>query len=225
MFADRTDAARRLLERLPEVDPAQSVVLALPRGGVPVGAVVAMARGIPLDLLQVRKIGAPGQPELAVGAVGVVGADASAKGGMQLWANRDVALYFGLDEAAVRRLAEAEMPELERRRMLYLGGRRPATLTGKTVIVVDDGLATGATARAALRLVAQARPKRTILAVPVAPAEALSDLAPEVDEIVCVETPADFVAVGAHYRDFAQVTDDEVVALLRKAQEATGAPG
>ncbi len=225
MFADRHDAARQLLERLPKVDPADSVILALPRGGVPIGAVLAMARGIPLDPLQVRKIGAPGQPELAIGAVGVVGADAEAGGGMQIWVNRDVALYFGLDEVAVRRLAENEMPELERRRALYLGGRRPATLTGKTVIVVDDGLATGATARAALRLVALARPKRTILAIPVAPATALSDLAPKADEIICVETPADFIAVGAHYRDFAQVNDDEVVTLVRKAQEATGAPG
>lgn len=224
MFADRTDAARQLLDRLPQVDPESAVILALPRGGVPIGAVISMARGIPLDLLQVRKIGAPGQPELAVGAVGVVGASAGGEGGMQVWANRDVALHFGLDESAVRALAENEMPEIDRRRALYTGGRPPATLTGRTVIVVDDGLATGATARAALRLVRQARPKRTIFAVPVAPAEALSDLAPEADEIVCVETPADFGAVGAHYDRFDQVTDDEVVALLRKSQESVGAP-
>lgn len=213
MFPNRSEAGERLLRRLPPVDPAAAVVLALPRGGVPVAAPIARGLGAPLDLVLVRKVGAPRQPELAVGAV-------TDGGAMRVTINEAVASLLGLDEEAVRALARRELPELERRRARYLGGRAPLPLEGRTAILVDDGVATGATARAALRLVRQQAPARVILAVPVAPPDALDALAGEADAVVWLEAPDPFVAVGAHYRDFAQVSDDEVAAILRAAREA-----
>lgn len=211
MFSNRSEAGERLLRRLPPVDPADAVVLALPRGGVPVAAPIARGLGAPLDLVLVRKVGAPRQPELAVGAV-------TDGGAMRVTVNEAVASLLGLDEEAVRALARRELPELERRRARYLGGRLPLPLEGRTAILVDDGIATGATARAALRLVRQQAPARVILAVPVAPPDALDALAGEADAVVWLEAPDPFVAVGAHYRDFAQVGDDEVAAILRAAE-------
>lgn len=212
MFADRADAARNLLEHLPKVDPAASVVLALPRGGVPVAAPIARSLGAPLDLVLVRKVGAPAQPEIAVGAI-------SDSGGMQLVINHRAASAFGLNEGTVRSLAEAELPELARRREVYMRGRAPLPLKGKNAILVDDGIATGATVGAALRLIRQEEPARIILAVPVAPPDVLSELSKDADAIVCPERPEPFYAVGAHYQRSDQVSDDEVLACIEQTDD------
>lgn len=209
VFADRTDAARKLVEQLPKLEPENTIVLALPRGGVPMGAVIAKAIGAALDVALVRKIGAPGQRELAVGAVSN-GED------MQVTVNHDVAAILGLTAEDIRRMAKAELPELKRRRDLYCGGKPPLPISGKTVIVVDDGIATGATMRAALRLIRKQGAKKVIMAVPVAPAEAIADMEQEADIVVCLSTPPHFYAVGAHYANFNQVEDDEVIAALKE---------
>jgi putative phosphoribosyl transferase len=216
-FTDRIEAGKRLAEQLPPVDPGNAVVVALPRGGVPVGAVIADQLGIPLDVIIVRKVGAPGQPELAVGAV-------SEREGMQVTVNREIAAALGLSDQDVERLAEAQLPVIERRQKEYFGDRKATPLRGKTVIVVDDGVATGATARAALRIVRREHPARIILALPVAPDDTLALLAKEADEVVCVDTPVPFLSVGTHYRDFSQVSDAEVIDALRQ-RAGRGKPG
>lgn len=210
MFDDRKDAARRLMAALPDLDGADTVVLALPRGGVPVAEPIARRLDAPLDLVLVRKVGAPGHEEYAVGAV----TDA---GGLHVTVNPEAARVFGLDEAGVRRLAERELPELRRRRERYMAGRAPEPLAGRTVLLVDDGIATGSTVRAALRTIRQAGPERVILAVPVAPRDVVESLRDEADEVICLEMPEPFRAVGAHYRRFDQVDDSEVLALLGRA--------
>lgn len=203
LFADRAEAGRRVAALLPPLDPADTVVLALPRGGVPVAAEICRAQGLPLDLVFVRKIGAPGQPELAVGAV----VDGTAP---QIVVNEDVARLFGLDHAEVERMGRDKLPEIARRRELYLGGRAPLPLAGRTAVVVDDGVATGATLRAALAAVRAARPARVILALPTAPPGFLDEVSGEVDAIHCVIGDGQRGAVGAYYRSFPQVGDDEV---------------
>lgn len=208
MFSDRDDAGRKLLARLPKVDPAKTVVIGLPRGGVPVAAVIAKALRVPLDIRLVRKIGAPGQPELAVGAL-------SDGDSPQVTVNEHIARMFGLSGGDVRRLGDTELPELRRRRALFFGDRPPVPLAGKTVIVVDDGIATGATARASLRLIRSEGPAQIILAVPVAAEDTLAMLSTEVDQVICLETPAAFSSVGAYYVRFDQVPDDVVQYLLR----------
>lgn len=183
------------------------LVLALPRGGVPVGFELAQALEAPLDVFVVRKLGAPGQEELAVGAI--------ARGVQVL--NHGVVEALGLDAAAIERAVAAEQEELTRRERLYRGDRRPVDVEGRTVILVDDGLATGATMRAgALALRAQ-HPRRLVLAVPVAAAQTCELLRADADELVCASTPEPFVAVGAWYDDFSQTTDDEVRALLARS--------
>lgn len=207
MFKDRTDAANQLLERLPDYAPGEAVVLALPRGGVPLGEIIARGKGLPLDIILVRKVGAPGHRELAVGAV-TDGPDPA------VTVNKDVARSLGLRPEDVEALAERELPEIARRRRAWLGGRAAIDLDGKTAIVVDDGIATGATMRAALRLVRASGAARVVLAVPVAPADTLAALRPEADEVICLATPEPFMAVGAHYRRFDQVADDTVARIL-----------
>lgn len=207
MFADRDEAGRELARRLLPMRDQAPVVLALPRGGVPVAAPIAKALDAPLDLMLVRKIGEPGHRELAVGAI--AGPD-----GDEMVINPEVAAMAGLDERTIAQLAEAERTELRRRRALYLHGRAAVALDGRTVILVDDGIATGATAKAALLAIRHAAPRRIILAVPVASAEALATLRPFADEIVCLDTPPMFYAVGAHYQDFPQIEDAEVIRLL-----------
>jgi len=207
MFKDRAEAGRLLADRLGPLDPATAIVLALPRGGVPVAAEIARASGVPLDLVFVRKIGAPGQPELALGAI-VDGAEP------QLVINTEVARAFGLGDDRVRARAEPLLAEIERRRETWLGGRQPLPLKGKTAIIVDDGIATGASIRAALKAVDAQAPARVTVALPVAPADAIADLAALADDVVCLQTPTPFIAVGNHYRDFAQVTDREVAEIL-----------
>ena len=219
MFTNRDDAARRLLQRLPTLEPSSTVILALPRGGLPVADVIAEALGAPLDIVLVRKIGVPGQPEFAVGAV----TDGNEP---RITINDDVARLTGLEAAQIRALAQQELPEIDRRRELYLKGRPPVPLTGKTVVVVDDGIATGATMRAALRLVRDAGPARLIAAVPVGPADTIAALAADCDSLICLESPADFRAVGLHYRDFGQVPDAVVTEILeRHAHRRPPAPG
>jgi len=207
MFTDRKDAGRKLLERLPDLDPETTVVLALPRGGVPVADVIARALGAPLDLALVRKVGFPGQPELALAAVSD-GPDP------QIAVNRQVARMSGLSQSEIEALADRQLEEIRRRRELYLKGRAPVPIAGKTVVVVDDGVATGATMRAALRLLRRAGAARLIAAVPVAPRDTAAELAAECDEVVALETPVHFGSVGAHYRVFDQVPDGVVTEIL-----------
>ena len=212
-FADRTEAGRALAEAVSGRPCPEPLVLALPRGGVPLGVEIARALAAPLDLVMVRKVGVPGQPELAAAAV----VDGTPP---EIVVNDEVAAAARLDEAEIARLAERELAEIARRRTRYLAGRRPIPVEGRCAIVVDDGIATGATVRAALKGLRRRRPARLALAVPLAPAETLDALATEVDDVVCLRTPSPFRAIGAHYEDFTQVSDEEVVRSLAAAAAA-----
>jgi predicted phosphoribosyltransferase len=217
-FRNRVDAGARLANALGHYKQTPSVVLALPRGGVIVAAEVASALGAPLDLVLVRKIGVPSQPELAMGAV--------ADGGNPLIVrNDDVIRLTGVDEAQFEAVCRAELQEIERRRARYTGTRPPPEVVGRTAIVVDDGIATGATTRAALRAVRSRNPKKLVLAVPVAPTSTLEELRGEADEVVCLEAHEDFGALGFYYADFRQVSDGEVVAALARSAEIASSRG
>ncbi len=209
-FPDRHAAGRRLAAALRRLKPQHPVVLALPRGGVPVGFEVAQALDAPLDVVLVRKIGAPGQPELGIGAV-VDGPEP------QIVLNDEIVRLVDPDPGYVEAEEARQLDELDRRRNLYRGARPPLSIEGRTVIVVDDGIATGGTVRAVLQALRRAKPKRLVLAVPVAPPDLLAALSSEADEVVCLATPEPFFAVGAHYGDFRQTTDEEVIELLRRA--------
>jgi putative phosphoribosyl transferase len=210
-FADRTEAGQRLGAALSDLHFVEPVVLALPRGGVPVALEVARALGAPLDIVMVRKIGLPGQPEVALGAV--VDGDRP-----DLEVNADIAQQAGVDRLDIVKLAEPELAEITRRRVLYMAGRKPVPLAGRTAIIVDDGIATGATIRVALRTVRRQAPARLVLAVPVAAPEALVPLRSLADDVICLLTPERFSAVGAYYADFAQVSDNDVIALLGQSK-------
>ena len=212
-YADRAEAGRELGAALARRRWERPVVLALPRGGVPVAVEVARALGAPLDLLIVRKIGAPGQPELAVAAVARLGEDRLP----QLVTDPEMMRCTGAPRDWVEQGLQRELGEIARRRRQYLRGRAAVPLQGCTAIVVDDGLATGTTARAAVLALRHGdpAPARIVLAVPVAAAQAVVTLAEEVDELVCLWQPPFFRAVGAHYRDFRQVDDAQVAALLK----------
>jgi putative phosphoribosyl transferase len=214
MFADRTDAGNRLAEAVAAKGYADPVLLALPRGGVPVAAIVAERLGCPLDLVLVRKIGAPGHEELAVAAVADGPREATDR---HVAVNQDVLAQLGRDRGWVDARADEQMAEIRRRRRAYLGERRPVSVAGKTAIVVDDGIATGATTRVALQAVREADPARLVLAVPVAPPDTVAALREVCDEVVCLETPASFGAIGLFYDDFHQVPDEEVIAALDRA--------
>lgn len=209
MFTDRHEAGQHLLKRLGQFDPEEAVVLALPRGGLPVADVIAESLSLPLDIALVRKVGVPGQPEFAVAAV-TDGDDP------RITVNEHVARITGLDDDDIRKLAERELREIDRRRKIYLGGRPPVPLAGKTVLVVDDGIATGATMRAALQLVRDAGPARLIVAVPVAPPDTIKEIEQYCDEVICLESPRAFRAVGLHYRNFDQVSDATVSAIIER---------
>jgi putative phosphoribosyl transferase len=204
-FADRRAAGRELGERLRELEIAAPVVVALPRGGVPVGYEVARALGAPLDIALVRKLGAPGQPELGVGALAEDGT---------VVLDRPSIAAIGIDRRQLDATIEREAAELERRRRVYRGDRPPVPVSGRTAVVVDDGIATGVTARAAVRMLRERGAARVIVAVPVCPAPSLPRLRAALGELVCLETPRRFGGVGAWYLDFRQTTDDEVLALL-----------
>jgi erythromycin esterase-like protein/predicted phosphoribosyltransferase/dienelactone hydrolase len=214
LFADRIDAGRRLAARVKAANHVDPVVYALPRGGVPVAAEIARAIGAPLELVLVRKIGAPGHPELALGAV----VDGEAP---HTVINAEVARLTGADEAYLDKVRGAELAEIERRRAFYLGDRPRVSPKGRTAIVVDDGLATGATAKAAMQALRRQGAARVVLAVPVGPADTLAEMAAEADEVICLETPQRFYGVGAFYDDFHQLTDEETMRLLRQAWETS----
>ena len=202
-FRDRDEAGRRLASELPELD--RPLVLALPRGGVPVGAAVADVLGADLDVLVVRKLGVPAQPELAMGAV--------ASGGVRV-VNEDVVRRAGVPAAVLEEVAARELAAVESRERLYRGDRPAPPLAGRDVVIVDDGLATGATMRAAVEAVRSRGPSRLVVAVPVAPAETVVAFAQDGIEVVCVYAPTDFGSVGSWYGDFGQVTDEEVIRLI-----------
>ena len=205
-FRDRTDAGRRLGALLSEYENApDTIVLGLPRGGVPVAAAVASSLGLPLDVLIVRKLGVPGYQEVAFGAI--------ASGGVEVL-NAGVIRSAHIDEAAIDRVRAEQSEELARREHAYRGRRPPLDVAGMNVIVVDDGTATGATMRAAVEALRVAAPDRIIVAVGVAPPDVVRKLGKLADEVVAVLIPRSFMAVGAWYDDFAQTTDDEVVSLL-----------
>ncbi|MFI4974974.1 MAG: phosphoribosyltransferase [Caulobacterales bacterium] len=207
-FVDRSEAGRRLAQALAAYKTRRPVVLALPRGGVPVAAEVAKALDAELDLVLVRKIGVPFEPELAMGAV-VDGPEPITV------RNEDVIAMAGVSEAAFAAVRDRELGEIARRRATYLGDRPHADVRGRTAIVIDDGIATGATVRAALRAVRARGPKTLVLAVPVAAPDTIRALRSEADKVVCLEQPGRFRAIGLYYADFEQVADETVIALLK----------
>jgi predicted phosphoribosyltransferase len=206
-FANRDEAGRQLAEQLARFELEKPIILALVRGGVPVAAPIADALGAPLEIALVRKIGAPLQPELAIGAV---------VDGAHSYLHRDEGLIYTLHvpESHIQRVLEHELAEIERRRAFYLAGREPASLRGRLVIIVDDGVATGASVRAVVAACRAAGAARIVLATPVIAYSTKARLTGTVDEIVCLIAPQDFGAVGEFYRDFSEVTDDAVVRLL-----------
>lgn len=208
-FRNRSDAGRRLAKALSGYKGRSPVVLALPRGGVPVAAEVAATLDAPLDLVLVRKIGVPFQPELAMGAV-VDGAEPI------VVRNEDVIRLAGITDEEFRAARDEELAEIERRRQRYLGARGRATVAGRVAIVIDDGIATGATMRAALHATRKRNPQELVLAVPVASPTSIEELQGEVDAVVCLETPDPFAAIGCFYDDFRQVSDEEVIATLAR---------
>ncbi|CUH63869.1 Putative phosphoribosyl transferasec/MT0597 [Thalassovita gelatinovora] len=216
-FADRQTAGQALAEVVAQKAYADPVILALPRGGVPVAIELVRALHAPMDLVMVRKIGAPGQPELAVAAV-VNGDDP------QIVINDSITRAFGLNAADIEAMSKPRLQEIARRRALYLGDRKPVPVKGRTAIVTDDGIATGATMRASLLAVRRRDPARLVLAVPVASREVIADLGKEVDEVICLTMPDPLRAIGLHYDDFSQVDDDEVVRLLAEADRLAGPP-
>ena len=208
-FRNRSDAGRSLAEALAKYANDQPVVLALPRGGVPVAARVAVALKAPLDLILVRKIGVPTQPELAMGAV----VDGAAP---LIVRNQDIIALAGITEPEFKAVCDSELGEIERRRKRYLGDRRPVEIAGRTAIVIDDGIATGATTRAALRATRMRKPKKLVLAVPVGPTDTLAAMRREADDVICLEEYEDFGAIGFYYADFRQISDQEVIETLER---------
>jgi putative phosphoribosyl transferase len=212
-FADRGEAGRRLADKLLHFKDRQPVVLALPRGGVAVGFEIAHTLDAPLDIVLVRKIGVPWQPELALGAV----TDGARH---ETFIDRNLAASLNIPDRYIEEETSRQLKEIERRREAYCEGRPSLELAGHTAIVVDDGIATGATMRVALQAVRRHGPARLVLAVPVAPPDTLTALREEVDEAVCLETPAELGAIGYYYRDFHQMSDREVTELLAGAPHA-----
>ena len=207
-YRNRSDAGRQLAVALDHLRGAEVVVLGLPRGGIAVGSVVAASLGAPLDVIVVRKLGVPTQPELAMGAIG--------EGGV-LVANREVLVSSGVDASTFAAVERAEQVELDRRAAAYRVGRTRIPLERRTAIIVDDGLATGSTARAACQVVRASGAARIVLAVPVGPRNIGRDFAGLADEVVCPATPEPLFAIGEAYADFSPVSDDEVIELLNRS--------
>ncbi len=215
-FRDRREAGRRLAAALAHLRAERPAVLGLPRGGVPVAAEVAAALDAPLDVILVRKLGVPYQPELAMGAIG--------EDGVRVL-NRDLIARAGITDTEIARVEAAERAELERRARRFRGDRPALPLEGRTVVIVDDGLATGATARAAVQVARAHGARRVVLAVPVAPPDTVAALSADADEVVAVVRPTPFYAIGQFYDDFAQTSDEEVIATLEAARARTDPPG
>lgn len=207
MFADRIEAGQRLARRLEYLRGEEPVVLGLPRGGVPVAAEVADALGAPLDVIVVRKLGVPYQPELGMGAVG--------EDGIRV-INEEVVRMAGVTPEDIDKVERLERAEVEARARRFRSGRTRVPLAGRTAILIDDGIATGSTMRAACQVTRAAGARRVVVAVPVAPAEAVRSFRNEADEMVCLQTPSMFYAVGQWYGDFTQVSDAEVTRLLQR---------
>ena len=210
MFDDRTDAGRQLADVLDDLDVEADIVLAIPRGGLPVGRVVADRLHVPLDIVAARKLGAPWNPELAIGAVASDGT---------VWLNESLIDDLGIEASYVDGQIEHEHEAARAKIERYRGDRSPLEVGGKTVLVVDDGVATGATTIACLRQVTAAGAARVVLAVPVAPPETVERLRGEADDVICVETPPHFGAVGQFYRSFEQVSDEQAIEYLSEAEE------
>jgi putative phosphoribosyl transferase len=220
MFKDRSDAGRQLAAKLLHLRDRNPVVLALPRGGVAVGFESARELGAPLEIVQVRKIGVPWQPELALGAV-------SDGAQPEIFIDERLVRALSIPQDYIREETARQLAEIERRRQVYSAGRPPIDIAGRTAIVVDDGIATGATMRVALRATRHRNPDWLVLAAPVAAPDTLAVLSEEVDETVCVLAPADLGAIGYYYADFHQMSDDEVTDLLARAarrRAGTAAP-
>jgi putative phosphoribosyl transferase len=210
-FANRAGAGRELAAALSDYRNRDNVaVLALPRGGVPVAYEVARELRTPLDVFVVRKLGLPAQPELAMGAI--------ASGGVQVL-NDEVVHALGVPQETIEKVAAREREELARRERLYRGDRSPQSVEGKTVILVDDGVATGSTMRAAIKALREQKPAELVVAIPVAPPETVEALRREADNVVCVRMPEPFLALGAWYSSFPQTPDAEIQALLARAEE------
>jgi putative phosphoribosyl transferase len=208
MFIDRQDAGRRLAERLKSYKREKPLILALPRGGVPIAYEVAQALKSPLDVFVVRKVGVPWNREFGIGAVAP---------GAQILDEASVR-KLGLTESDLEKIIDQEKQEMNRRLQLYRQGEEFPNISGKTVILVDDGLATGVTTRAAIQAIKKLKPLKLILAVPVGPAETVDRLRPLVDDLICLETPRDFYAVSEFYRYFPQVSDEEVIRILEETK-------
>lgn len=211
-FADRRDAGRALVPILQKCELSNPLILALPRGGVPVAWEIARALPAPLDIIVVRKLGAPFQPELAIGAI--------ASGGIRVLNDDLIRMLPGLDETVIEEIAEREEKELLRREQNYRGDRPYPNLRDRDVVLVDDGMATGATMRAAAKAVRSRRPSKVVVAVPIAAPDSVHLLADDVEDVVCLDTPSPFVAIGYFYRDFGQTSDREVRELLALADKA-----
>jgi putative phosphoribosyl transferase len=215
-FLDRSDAGRRLANRTLHLRGEDVVVLALPRGGVPVAAEVARALGAPLDVIVVRKLGVPVQPELGMGAIG--------EGDVRI-INPEVVAITHVTDAEIAAVERRERTELDRRARRFRGDRPRTPLAGRTAVIIDDGIATGSTARAACQVARAQGAARVVLAVPVAPPSACAALAADADEVICLETPGHFLAIGEWYQDFSQTSDREVVSLLQRAAAEPGPAG
>jgi putative phosphoribosyl transferase len=215
-FEDRRDAGRRLAEKLSRFKDERTVIFALPRGGVPVGYEISLALEAPLDVFVSRKLGAPGQPEFGIGAV--------AAGGVRVL-NQDVVRRLGIPDDYVQEITAQELAEVERRLRYFRGERPEPEVGGRTAILVDDGLATGVTARAAVQSLRLRKPRRLVLAAPVCAAQTADLFRTAVDELVCLESPSDLGAIGFWYRNFEQTSDEEVVELLERARSERGAEG
>ena len=211
IFQDRRDAGRALVSELRRCDLQDPLVLGLPRGGIPVAYEIATALSAALDVIVVRKLGAPLQPELAIGAI--------ASGGIRVLNDDVLRLFPEIDGEDIERIAARETQELERREHQYRGDRPYPQLSGRNVVLIDDGLATGATMLAAVEAIRSQQPASITVAVPTGSDAAVSKLSPLVDRLVCLETPPDFRAVGLYYADFGQTTDEEVRDLLAKARQ------
>ncbi|MBI1783584.1 phosphoribosyltransferase [Candidatus Sumerlaeota bacterium] len=211
MFRDRTEAGKMLARALAKYREEKPVVLGLPRGGVVVAYQVAELLNAPLDIIVARKLGAPDQPELAIGAV--VDGDQPVT-----VLNPEIIASYGITRAYLNEAIQEQLTEIGRRQRVYRNGHDPIPLQDCTLILVDDGIATGASIRAAIRGLRRKKIRRLVLAVPVAPPETVEALRPEVDDLVCLDTPRNFMAVGAHYEEFDQTSDKEVIDLLERAR-------